>query len=124
MKRRLYQIAIIIVSLFIIQGLSRSLVELWKQRDWVRKSEQELTRLKQQEQDLEKQKEYYQSDEYVEKIAREKLMLGKEGEEVVILPRQHNDNEAPISTNKPINTNEQTNENLPNWKKWMKAFEL
>lgn len=88
MKRRIYQLAIIIVSLFIIQGLSRSLIELNIQKNRAKKVEEELLNLEKQKEELQKQLQYYQSDEYVEKIAREKLMLGKVGETVYILPKE------------------------------------
>lgn len=81
--------AIIIISLFIIQGLSRSLIELNIQKNRTKKAEEELLNLEKQKEELKKQLEYYQSEEYVEKIAREKLMLGKEGETVLILPKQN-----------------------------------
>lgn len=88
MKRRLYQLVIIIVSLFIIQGLSRSLIELNQQKNRTKRAEEELANLEKQKEELQEQLEYYSSDEYVEKIAREKLMLGKAGETVYILPKE------------------------------------
>ncbi len=86
MRRRLYQLTIIVVSLFIIQGLSRNLVELWQQKKRLDRAKEDLTKLQQQEVDLKGQLNYYQSDEYIEKIAREKLLLGKEGETMLVLP--------------------------------------
>lgn len=121
MKRRLYQLSIIIVSLFVIQGFSRSLIELWQQKQRLSRAKQELSKLEEQEANLKKQLAYYQSDEYVEKIAREKLMLGKEGEEVILLPEQKDNNPINQYTNNPISTNGKQ-ENLPNWKKWAQLF--
>ena len=86
MRRRLYQLTIIVVSLFIMQGLSRNLVELWQQKKRLDRAKEDLTKLQQQEVDLKGQLNYYQSDEYIEKIAREKLLLGKEGETMLVLP--------------------------------------
>lgn len=114
MKRRLYQITIIIVSLFIIQGFSRNLVELWQQKQRLGKAKDELARLEQQEADVQKKLAYYQSDEYVEKIAREKLLLGKADETVIVVPttyQQDNQNEEPPKKSL-----------IPWWKSWLKRF--
>ena len=116
MKRWLYQITIIIVSLFIIQGFSRSLIELWQQKQRLSKAKQELVELEKKEEELKKQLAYYQSDEYVEKIAREKLMLGKPGEEVILLPKA----DQPLAE---MNTNEGQNKNIPLWKRVLKFIE-
>lgn len=86
MKRTLYQLTVIVVSLLVINGLSRNLLELWQQKKRVERIEQEVSDLEQKEVELKGQLRYYQSDEYVEKIAREKLLLGKEGETVFLLP--------------------------------------
>ncbi|MEK9171263.1 MAG: septum formation initiator family protein, partial [Patescibacteria group bacterium] len=82
MKRRLYQLTIIVVGLFIIYGSSRNILELWLQKQRVWKIQKEVKELEIKEADLKKKLEYYSSDEYVEKVAREKLLLQKEGETV------------------------------------------
>ena len=56
------------------------------------------------EADLKKKLEYYSSDEYVEKVAREKLLLQKEGETVVSIPSdlimsQSSDTESQFEEN-------------------------
>lgn len=86
MKRRLYQLTIIVVGLFIIYGSSRNILELWLQKQRVWKIQKEVKELEIKEADLKKKLEYYSSDEYVEKVAREKLLLQKEGETVVSIP--------------------------------------
>lgn len=86
MKRRLYQLTIIVVGLFIIYGSSRNILELWLQKQRVWKIQKEVKELEIKETDLKKKLEYYSSDEYVEKVAREKLLLQKEGETVVSIP--------------------------------------
>ncbi|MBI5356598.1 septum formation initiator family protein [Candidatus Collierbacteria bacterium] len=89
-KRRLYQLTVIFVGLFIIYGSSRNILELWQQKQRVWRIQKEVKDLEVKEADLKKQLEYYRSDEYVEKIAREKLLLQKEGETVVVLPLGQN----------------------------------
>ena len=124
MRRHLYQITIIVVSLFVINGLSRNLVELWQQKMRLKRAADEVVQLKLKEEELKKQLEYYQSDEYVEKIARDKLLLAKPGETILLLPQPNGNNpinQFPISTNNPMDT--ETNQvNLSNWQKWAKLF--
>ena len=117
MRRRLYQIAVILASLFIIQGLSRGLIELSAQDRRVGKAKQELAKLTEQERELRKQLEYFQSDEYVEKIARDKLLLAKPGETVLLLPKSQTQNNQQLTI-----SNQQSFDDLPNWQKWAKLF--
>lgn len=90
MKRRLYQLFIIVIGLFIIYGSSRNILELWQQKQRVWRMQQEVKDLEIKEAELKKQLEYYRSDGYVEKMAREKLLLQKEGETTILLPEQQN----------------------------------
>lgn len=94
MKRRLYQLTIIVIGLFIIYGSSRNIIELWQQKQRVWRVQQEVKDLEAREVELRKQLEYYRSDEYVEKIAREKLLLQKEGETVILLPQGQNQDQS------------------------------
>lgn len=120
MKRRLYQLTIIVVSLFIIHGLSRNLGQMWQQRERVRRMKRELLQLSQQELDLRRELNYYRSDEYVEKIAREKLLLGKEGETVIMLPEElRSGDDASFFVD---NIEIERKEYAPNWKKWARLF--
>ena len=120
MRRRLYQIAVILASLFIIQGLSRGLIELSAQDRRVGKAKQELAKLTEQERELRKQLEYFQSDEYVEKIARDKLLLAKPGETVLLLPKEEKNSDLRSSSFglRPL----PSETDLPNWQKWAKLF--
>lgn len=57
----------------------------------------DLDRLQQRRQDLEKQVLYLQSDQYIEKVAREELNLVKPGDQaVVIIPGERS--AIPVST--------------------------
>lgn len=112
----MYQLAVILIGLFIIQGSSRSLIELWQQKGRVDRARKEITELKHQEVDLQKRLEYYRSDEYVEKIARDKLLMGKEGEEVVLLSEEGNQ-QIPF-----LPPAEQGPAPRENWQKWMRLF--
>lgn len=119
MKRKFYQLAIIIVSLFIIHGLSRSLIELSAQKKRIGKVKEDMVKLEKEEQELLKQLKYYQSEEYVEAIARDKLLLSLSGETVIVLPDEANKDLRPLSF---IPQPSEAEPQLPNWKKWAKLF--
>ena len=75
---------------------------------------EKIENLQKENQELTEKKEYFQSEEYVRRQAREKLGLTAENEKVVILP------ELPdLSILKRQNQN---NPNLKNWEKWWQLF--
>lgn len=84
---------------------------LYKAGDKVVAARRELADAQAEQDKLKKQLEYVQSDEFVEREAREKLGLGKPGEEVIILPSSPN--------LKPQATNPNTE---ANWRKWWKLY--
>ena len=110
-KIKLLNLFIIIVGLLLIVNLTRSisqLVKSWEKVDQVKK-ETELVQKKNSE--LQVKLQEAQSQEFIEKIACDKLGLAKEGETVVILPQIE-----PEATKSGIQTN------LPNWQKWWQLF--
>lgn len=125
MRRRLYQLAVILVCLFIIQGLSRGLIELSAQERRLGRAQSQLEKLQQKQVELKQQLEYFRSDEYVEKIARDKLLLAKEGETVLILPQEMKNSEFSAKGGSAFGRNIQhspAEPDLPNWQKWAKVF--
>ncbi len=86
--------AIIVIGLFIIYGSSRNILELWRQKQRVWRIQKEVKELEIKEAELKKKLEYYNSDEYVEKMAREKLLLQKEGETVILIPQEQNQDQS------------------------------
>ncbi len=119
MRRRLYQLAVIVASLFIINGLSRGLVELSGQQKRLERAQQELKKLERKQVELKQQLEYFRSDEYVETIARDKLLLAKPGETVLLLPESQTQNNQQLTI---INQQSLGDPDLPNWQKWAQLF--
>lgn len=120
MKRRLYQLTIIVVGLFIIYGSSRNILELWQQKQRVWKIQKEVKELEVKEEELKKKLEYYNSEEYVEKMAREKLLLQKEGETTILLPVQQN--EIQNSNIKIQNEEDNKQKEPPIWERLVELF--
>ena len=114
MKRnRLIKIAIIIIGTGLIISLSRNIYRLLKAEDQVKLAQQRLEKLEREHQELLEKREYYQSEEFVEQEARNRLNMGKPGETVVILPP--NISETGEITSTPALE-------LPNWKRWLRLF--
>lgn len=118
MRRRLYQLVVIIISLFIIHGLSRGLIELSAQQKRLERATAELKKFEAEQVELKQQLEYFRSDEYVETIARDKLLMAKPDETVLILPSET----SPIQNSAFNIQNSPAEPDLPNWQKWMKLF--
>lgn len=111
MKRILFIITIAI-SIIIINNLIHSIYSLWQKRDLVTNAQKELKHQKLENQRLKSELSYIESKEFIEKEARDKLLLVKPGEELVII------SDELIKKNKE----EKGKENDPNWKKWLQLF--
>lgn len=72
-----------ICSLMVI-GLSHSVYTLWKRTDLIAEQKARLQEAQKENKQLKQQFEEAQSDEYVEKQARESLGLAKPGEQVIL----------------------------------------
>jgi cell division protein FtsB len=117
MRKKLIPGLIIIFSLYLIVSLSREIVDLIKKEKIIEEEQLKLEKLEVGTQVLREQLDYVQSEEFVEKEAREKLGMSKEGETIVILPEDFEEMvEASHKKNEP--------EELPNWKKWLSLFGL
>jgi cell division protein FtsB len=101
----------IIVSLIIINGLVRSIIDLWNKQDVVTTARQELNREKQKNEELKVQLGYVKSEQFVEEEARNKLFLVKPGESDVIIPPSLIEKKE---IKKPVV--------LSPWEQWMKLF--
>ncbi len=101
-----------IISLFLIVFLSRDIYGLWKRKDIIRDRADALKQLENRNADLQKQLIEAQSPAFIERTAREKLGLIKQGEEIVLVPSGQASGAAqPFS-----------GANQPNWKQWWQLF--
>lgn len=115
MRKKLISGLIIFISLYLIVSLSREILELIRKEEVIEKEQLKLEELKVENQILSEKLEYFQSEEFVEKEAREKLGLAKEGETIVILPEGF---ENIMESNQP----EEKIAETPNWQQWLKLF--
>lgn len=85
--KKLAAIPVFLLGLFICFQLTRSIAGLWRGGGRVEDLQREVWELEEEKKLLEQKKAYYQTPEFVEEQARNKLQMTKEGERVVILPR-------------------------------------
>jgi len=114
LNRKPIQILIIIVGIILIVSLSRSILKMFKARDELKLAEQKIEELQKEAASLTEKKEFYQSEEFIEQEARNKLNMVKEGETVVVLPP----NVKEILGEKEV----QPQTSVPNWRQWLNLF--
>ena len=114
LNKKPIRILIIIIGIALIVSLSRSILKMFKAKDELRLAEQKIEELKKEAASLTEKKEFYQSEEFIEQEARNKLNMVKEGETVVVLPPNlkeilgEKENQPQVS--------------LPNWRQWLNLF--
>ena len=109
MKKIIF-IIIVIILLLIVNNLVRSIHDLWQKKDYITQVQQELDLQKQENQRLKSALSYSQSQEFIEKQARDKLFMVKAGEQKVLVPQESESSQ------------EAQKDNNPNWKKWWNLF--
>jgi cell division protein FtsB len=114
LNKKPIQILIIIIGIALIVSLSRSILKMFKAKDELRLAEQKIEELQKEAASLTEKREFYQSEEFIEQEARNKLNMAKEGETVVVLPP----NLKEILGEKE----NQPQTPLPNWRQWLSLF--
>ena len=114
MQRKSVQLVVIIIGLALIVNLSRDIFRLWGSLKEVYLVEEKAQELEKERQLLLKKKDYFQSKEFIEEEARNKLNMARPNETIVILP----ENIKEALGQKQI----QEQKEEPNWKKWWGLF--
>lgn len=114
MKKVLFIIALI-VSLFFINNLTRSIFNLWQKQSLLEREKKELLKTKEENKRLKEQLSYVQSLEFIEEQARNKLLLLKPEEQRILIS-----NNLTAATQSGKKRTEEKKE--ANWKKWWELF--
>jgi len=86
--KTILRLTILALIFFIIGGHLLSKIKLWrKTKTEVDRMKQEISNLEKKEKDLAEKKEYYQTESFIRRLARDKLGLIGENETVFILPK-------------------------------------
>lgn len=110
MKNKLIWLAIIL-SVYLIFSLTKSILEFKKSDQTVVDYEKELEIEVKKNQELKKRLADVKKPEFIEREAREKLGMGRPGESILIMP--------PITIT-PVKKQEARE--LENWEKWWRLF--
>ncbi|MBI2007373.1 MAG: septum formation initiator family protein [Candidatus Blackburnbacteria bacterium] len=103
--------------LFVIFSMGRATLSFLERGKAIDRAKERVEELKKEQEELLKTKEKVESDEFIEKEAREKLGLAKPGETVVVLP-----DEDILRRLAPKLESESFPEELPIWKRWVEMF--
>lgn len=114
-KDKLIGLLLLIIGLIFIFNLTGSIWRLWHQDEPLREAEKRLEELKEENQELKRKKAYINSERFVEEQARDKLNWAKEDEVMVILPEE-------ILNLKDEGEEQGSEEEMPNWQKWLEIF--
>lgn len=113
MKKRLVLLILSLFGLYLIVSFSRDLWQLWQKGGELEKTQLRLEKVQTENSKFKGQLEYAQSDQFLEKEARDKLGMAKEGETILILP--DNLGQGIQNSNLPV-------QDKPNWEKWKELF--
>lgn len=120
LSRRVITIGFIVVLLIILISLSRSFYQTVSLIVNQNKINKEILQLKEEQDSLTNSLEEKESNEYVEKAARDKLLMIKPEEKMVILPQNSNQESSISKAESGLNSSALTN--LPNPQKWLRLL--
>lgn len=108
---------VLIVSVVLVGVMARNTLNLLKRGETVEEAKRRVESLREEQVRLLELKENVETDEFVEREAREKLGLAKPGEVVAVLP-----DEEILKKLAPGIEEEDFVEKLPIWKRWARMF--
>jgi cell division protein FtsB len=117
-RRQIFTAIAVLLGTYLTIALSKDLLGLLSARERIAKEQEEVTRLEEEQQELASELEYVSSEEFVEREAREKLLMSKPGEVVVLLPEEDGEKEEPAS----YEGSGEAKKELANWEKWIQLF--
>jgi cell division protein FtsB len=112
--KKIAYFTIIIVLLLTINDLAHSIYSIWQKQDLIVQAQQDLTTEKNENNELKKQIAQVNKPQFIESEARDKLLLAKPGEGVIMIPSNQLDIPSTVTT-KTVDTR-------PNWQKWWNVF--
>ncbi|MGB9911644.1 MAG: FtsB family cell division protein [Microgenomates group bacterium] len=114
MKSKIIKGLILIFTIYLILKTGSDISKIFNAFKKIEKTKAEVLVLEKKKNELLQKKEYYQSEEFIEQEARNKLNMAKPGEIVVILPP---DFQKFLRKN-----NNELSKNIPSWRQWWQLF--
>lgn len=112
MKKLIFLI-ILLSSILIVNNLVRSIYGLWQKQEFLVKAQREFAKEKKENKELKEKLRVVESQDFIEKQARDKLLLLKPGESQVIIPKTLQASQS---------SKEKSPSLKPNWRKWWELF--
>jgi cell division protein FtsB len=116
-KQKILSFLILVVGLVLIVNLSRQIVSSWRAGERIERAQRKVEEARQENRELKEELRYVQSDEFLEREARDKLHMVKEGEMIVVVPKEVVEEELDRARRE-----KEVPEEIPNWKLWKEAF--
>ncbi|OGD97818.1 hypothetical protein A3A49_01540 [Candidatus Curtissbacteria bacterium RIFCSPLOWO2_01_FULL_38_11b] len=113
MKRNFLLISAILIAFVLGVNSARKILSFRGTSEKVSQAEQRLEDLKRENEALKNDLEYKKSNEFKEMEIRNRLGLVKEGETVVIVPKDDDER---------LTTNDESSLKKSNWEKWKELF--
>jgi cell division protein FtsB len=105
---------IIVILLLTINNLVHSIYTIWQKQDLIIQAQENLAAEKEENRRLKKDIAQVNKPQFVESEARDKLLLAKPGEGIVILPKD----QLATKTSAPPKIQDKRQ----NWQKWLDTF--
>ncbi len=118
MRRRVLFWPVLVAGLYLIVILGRDLWQVLTADRRVDSAQSKVAELAKEREELQQELVWVETDEFVEREAREKLMLSRPGEKTVLLPKQ----EGLGEVEKSRQVEESRKETLPPWRQWWSLF--
>lgn len=112
MKRNLLLFLAVLLGMMLVVNGTKRIFSFRTTSQKVDEAEARLNKLRKEHEALKRELEYKKSQEFQEGEIRNKLGLAKEGETIVVLPKEDNAQSQDAKTQK----------DLPNWKKWKRLL--
>ncbi len=109
-KNKTVKIGIIVICFYMLVTTTQGIWDLWRGGDKITSREKTLAALLSEREDLQRRKNQVEQPDYLERVAYDKLGLARQGEEIIIVPKEllADKNGGGISLQEP------------NWKKWLR----
>lgn len=107
---------------YLLYTLTVSVYKSYQIDQHIKSYEQENSRIEEENRRKSEEFDYYSSDAYVEKIAKQNLGLINPGEEVIIIPDSDFNNPGLIGFDQAVAEEDESYNSLSNPQKWWRFF--
>lgn len=112
--KKIASFILIVFLLFAINNLAHSIFTLLNKQKLLTKAQNELKKVKKENTELVKQIKKIEDPQFIEQEARNKLLLARPGEQILVLPENKNPSKSKKAVKQP--------EEKQNWQKWLELF--